>query len=91
MMKDVNGKLPQIGDMIEFVGSNAPSGQYPIIECPDGHKKSNGDRVWVDYRGASIVDIPYVIINPKQKLTRSRDIDEFLKKQLDDNLASIFT
>lgn len=81
------------GDTIEITVKNDFFGQkFLVIECPDDNKKGPYSKyAWVEHNGCALALVDpktYKII--KTSLENNVSDDEFLKRQLNDNLRGIF-
>lgn len=89
----------QPGDTIEIIctGTDWDEKQFTVIEPPEHlrHTEKSGD-VWIpdETSPPSCVRLVscqfYRIIETSRSDTESRNVDDFLKQQLNDNLSSIF-
>lgn len=83
------------GDIVEIIWDcDVKELKFLVVECPPERlNEQRNDCVWVIYVGSDI-QIPrhwYKIVKRNVPVSQdTKDVDEHLKRQRDDNLASIF-
>lgn len=82
------------GDTIKITARNDFCGQqFLCVECPESKKDGPySDCAWVEYWDTTVhVHNPETYKIVKHRSTANNGADEFLKRQLDDNLRGLFT
>lgn len=85
--------ISKVGDTIEITADNSFKGmRFTVVECPENRRDSvTHDWAWVEYEG-TILSVPndsYKVVG-KTKNEQSDSVDEFLRRQTNDNLGSVF-
>ncbi len=96
-------EIPKPGDKVRIVSTtntdyeNFLGREFEVVECPDQWKNSPkyNDKIWVKYYMSAVYDIAvlppnYEIVGQKPSIDVNVDVDERLKRQLNDNLRRVF-